>query len=659
MEPTASAAGSRVRPVIASPPLGSSPTSTAVAPGAFRQHTRIVLLGALCLGLVILPAAIPAWAGSPAAFTEEATARGITYVMQDYPQGYGYLGFGAGFADLDADGDPDVVVVGAADGGVGIFENDGAGNFTDRSATHGIPALPQGSGWVAFDYDGDRDLDLYFTQVGEANVLARNLGGFLFEDVTATALVGDAGAGKGPAVADFDGDGWLDLYVPNYNGIVSGTEDLDNKLYRNLGNGTFEDVSETQTVDDEGKGFQAVWMDYDVDGRIDLYLSNDRGHFPANPTNQLWRNVEGQLTNVSVGSGADVGLFSMGLACGDLDGNGYPDFYCTNVAVTEGVGPGLNPLLLNQGDGTFEESSESAGVDHYITSWGAIFFDYDNDGRLDLYVNNMLEANSLYDCDGFPCVDRAGALLVGGGSAGSPTNASFSSAVADVDADGDLDLLLNDLGRNVELFINHEGAQRHWLGLRVEGLEGNLHAVGARVTIEAGGSQQIREILAGGNGYLGQNELVLSIGLDTSKTADTVEVVWPGGEPSRQLSNLPADWRWTVYPPEALGDADWDGDVDLEDFWAFEDCFEATFEPGCEVMDFDGDSDVTVEDFDAFLSVYSAPIEDCNGNEQPDLEEILLGLEVDADGDGVLDVCELIFSDSFETGTTENWIVSE
>ena len=594
-----------------------------------------------CCALAVAAAvAVCASAGPITPSVDEAVQRGVVYQVGPYPQVFGLVGFGVGFADLDADGDPDIILLGAGNqfpGGsyIGIFENDGTGNFTDRSVGNGIPALGDPSGFAAGDIDGDGLPELYITQLTLPNVLVHNDGGFHFTDISAAAGVDDDGPGMGACFGDFNGDTLLDLYLCNYNGAVQGTEDKDNKLFLNLGNGVFQDVSVAQTVDDHGYGFQAVWFDYDLDGDVDLYLSNDRGHLkPLFRSNQLWRNDGGQLTNVSVGSGANGALFSMGIACGDFNNDGRPDLYVTNLASYK---DGFNPLYLNTGGSpTFVESSVLAGVDHWITSWGAIFYDFDNNGVNDLYVNNMFLNNSLYVSDGsFPCIEV-------GAAAGVVANAgvSFSSAVADVDNDGDLDLLMNNLGANVQLFINYTGEQNQWAKFRFVGLGENVLGVGGRIVTQVGSRLQLHEVLAGGNGYLGQNDLVLHVGLDDAVQVDQIDVTWPGGTPTRTLTSLPAGETWALYPPSRLGDADGGGSVTLADFLVFAACFDGGFQPGCEMMDFDGNSVIDLDDYDAFTAVYTDTLYDCDGNMLVDLLEMLLDPGLDQDGTGVLDICE-------------------
>ncbi len=582
-------------------------------------------------------------------YTEEASARGLNYVMQDLEDNQGHLGFGCGFADLDNDGDPDAIIMGAVDGHVGIFENNGSGNFTDRSQAGGIPSLSQATGFVAFDYDGDGDIDLYFTQIGVANVLARNDGDFKFTNVASQAGVADLGDGESASAADFDGDGWLDLYVCNYTGLTNGTK---NKLYKNLGNGTFQDVSVNQTVDDHGFSFQSVWFDYDRDGDVDLYLSNDRAVIhPPFRGNQLWRNDNGKLVNVSIGSGADLRLYSMGIAAGDLDGNGFPDIYVTNIEFYE---EGWNPLLLNQGNGIFVQSCFEAGVCDFITSWGSIFFDFDNDSYMDLYVNNMFEPNVLYKCSGeFPCQEVArsanvaavrenpfDSLSIDDNPLPSSEQESFSSAVADVDNDGDMDLLVNNLSGNVHLLINHEGEKRNWIRYKMIGQNNNKFAVGGNIDTRTGNKWQYREIYAGGNSYLGMNEYTIHVGLDNGSVVDEAQASWPGGATKRTLTSLPTNRTWTIYPPELLGDADLNGAVNLSDFVVLSNCSQnPSFQPGCEIVDLNGDSTVDINDLNAFLNEFDDIAQDCNNNSIIDMREIFSNKSLDQNSDGILDEC--------------------
>ena len=583
---------------------------------------------ALAVTLAGLAAAVSR-AGTPVPFTEEAQARGIDYLVQPMAPTDGF-GRGVAFVDLDNDGDPDLVVLGRSDGVVGVFENDGSGFFTDRSLGTGIPAVIAPSGITAADYDADGDLDLYISCFLEPNVLLRNDGGFVFTDVTTATFVGDAGAGTGCAWADYDGDGRLDLYLPNYT--YSTLPGLLNRLYRNNGKGGFVDMAKGLGLDDNGLGFQAIFFDYDRDGDADLYLSNDKaiGCLPDLIPNRLWENVGGAFIDVTDESGTAACIDSMGVAVGDFDGNGFQDLYCTNT-------PLGNPLFLNQGDGTFLEFSGPAGVASYAVGWGAIFFDYDNDGYQELYVCNMDAPNRLYDHDGtWPAEDVAPALAVG------DPGISFCVAMADVDRDGDLDLVLQNAGANIRLLINHEGERRRWMSFDVRGVGANRFAVGAEVVVCAGTVEYLREVFAG-TSYKSQDEMPLHVGVNDALFADQVDVKWPGGV-TRTLTNLPTNVRWTLYHPDLLGDGDGDGDVELDDFVAFVSCFSTpgpgNLQPGCEMMDFDGDGDVDLDDFDLFLAVYQGPLDDCNGNGVLDLTDILLGTSPDQNNNGIPDECE-------------------
>lgn len=557
-------------------------------------------------------------------FTEEAIQRGVNYVTDQVFQ----FGEGTCFADLDGDGDPDLIAIGRADGVVGVFENDGNGHFTDHSATTGAPLAPKAKGVIAGDYDNDGDLDIYISQGFDwlwdpdllaPNLLLRNEGGFIFTDVSAEAGVADDGPGYGCAWADYDLDGYLDLYVSN--------RFLPNLLYHNLGDGTFEDVAVDLGVDRaDDPTYQSVFFDFDHDHDPDLYVANDKADC-ALYSNHLFENVGGTFVDITESSGTQACVWAMCIAVGDFSDNGHQDMYITNLAI------GGNALLINEGDGTFTHQEVAAGVESNTTGWGAVFFDYDNDTHLDLYVCNSVFTNRLYRHEGaWPCVNTAAEMGV------ADPGPSYSVSTADLDNDGDLDFALMNTNLPLKLYINHEGEQSNWVKFKVVG-EGIMHyAVGAAVRIRTGSLWQIREVIAGSN-YLSQNELTVHFGVDAADVIDVVEVVWSGGN-SRTLSSLAANTTWTLIPHGKLGDADADGDQDLNDFVVLAGCYDTVVIPGCEVMDFDGNGTIEFPDFEAFMMGFDGEPADCNDNEVIDMQEILLNPGLDANGDGQLDDCE-------------------
>ncbi len=582
-----------------------------------KTASRAIPLVGRISGVATLLVAAPSLAGG-APYTEEAAARGVDFLTLQA----NFHGRGTAFADLDQDGDPDIAAVGGPGGAVGLFENDGTGWFTAR--TGALAPAPAAAGVIAGDYDSDGDLDLYVPIWGAANRLYRNDGDFMFTDVTDDAGVGHPGKATGCAWGDFDLDGRLDLYVANWDG--------PNLLYHNLGPGGFSEVATRLGVDaGTDPTFQATFVDYDRDGDADLYLATDRGMLceQLGFQNHLFRNDGGVFVEVTEIAGAEACVDAMSIGVGDFDGNRWPDLYCTNT-------PSGNALLMNQGDGTFLELAEPAGVAVYETGWGAVFYDHDNDGRLDLYVCNSTATNRLYvpGPAGWPCVDVSEAMNV------DTDTLAYTVAVADIDGDFDLDLLVQGGDDKLFLYVNHHQDAGHAVRLRVVGTGGNTAGLGAVIDARVGEVWQMREVIAGSN-FKNQNELVQHIGLGDATAVDELVVDWPGGV-SRTLTSLGAGRTWTLYPPERLGDSDGDGDRDQWDFTAFLACYDAdAFEPGCEVMDFDGDADVDADDFAAFVDAYDAPDPDCNDNRQIDIVELFETPDtVDSNDNGVLDACE-------------------
>jgi hypothetical protein len=544
-------------------------------------------------GMIVLSALIgPAGAGSPIGMTpctEEAVARGIVYFTPFSETS----GRGMAFVDLDDDGDADLVALGRVDGVIGVWENDGTGNFTDRSATSNIPIITKACGVSAADYDRDGDLDLYISAYTDVNFLLRNDGGFVFTDVAARAGVRDPSSSFGTGWADYDNDGWIDLYVAN--------RPTENRLYRNLGDGTFVDVAVALGVDrGNDPSFQGTFFDYDRDGDPDLYIANDKGYSceTTDWRNRIFENTGGAFTDVTGDLDAGACIAAMCIALGDIDGNGYQDIYCTNL-------PFGNVLQLNYGAGTpFVDVADQYGVVAHELGWGSAFLDLDNDTQLDLYVCQANTGNHLYHNQNGDACQEIGAVM----NVASPLR-SFCVATADIDLDGDVDLITQDEASLLKLYINHEGSQHDWIRFDVVGQGVDRFAIGAMIDVTLGEKTLIREVIAGNN-YKSQNELVQSIGLgDGVETIDRVDVMWPGGT-MRSIAGLPAGATWRLLPPDKLGDSNGDGDIDIDDLIAVINAFNpapSSLKPGQEALDLNGNSSIDLDDLLEIIRLLTMP----------------------------------------------------
>lgn len=264
-----------------------------------------------------------------------------------------------------------------------------------------------------------------------------------------------------------------------------------------------------------------------------------------------------------------------------------------------------------------------------------MFFDYDNDGYLDLYVCNVVANNRLYRHEGaWPAEDVSEALGVSLGGD------SYTVATADIDDDGDVDLIIQNSDEPLRLYVNQENGRRSWVKFDVLGQGPARYAIGAIVKVRTAGTWRMREVIAGSN-FMAQNELPVHFGLGDAKGVDEIRITWPGGD-TRTLHDLATNRFWTLYPIDKLGDGDNDGDKDIDDFFVFAGCFETPLEPGCEMMDFCGNGEVAADDFEGFLEVYQGELLDCNNNGILDLEEILLNADLDLNGDGNLDSCDCV-----------------
>lgn len=508
----------------------------------------------LCLATVVLGLVTSTARAQIAAFTEEAVARGVNYVTD-----FGSIapwGFGLSLVDLDSDGDPDLITTGGSDQMIGIYENDGTGYFTERTYTAGLGPVVNCTSVVSFDCDGDGDLDLYAVCWNATNRLFRNVGSFGFVNITAGSGLADSGLGTGSCAGDYDGDGDMDIYLTNHTGISGST--IPNRLFRNNGNDTFTDVAPSLGVDVMFSTFQTVMTDIDRDGDIDIYVSNGKGGAPSYRENNLYENDgTGVFIDRTFTAGTAAYIDSMGVAVGDINADGYMDLYCTNV-------PFGNPLFINNQDGTFSEQSIPTGTASYRFGWGTQFLDFDNDTHLDLHVCNWNTGDRLYRSTGtWPLDDVADGL--GLGIEGNST----CSAVADIDGDGDLDFVVHKIDSPVELYVNHEGEERHWLKVKLESDTGNRLAIGATIDVMFNGMSRTREIRAG-DSYKSQNPAVQHFGLGDATVVDEIRVIWPGGLVMTYPS-VAADQTITLSPtgmietPFIRGDANGDLVVDVSD----------------------------------------------------------------------------------------------
>lgn len=581
-----------------------------------------------------------------APFTNEAASRGLNYLVAAYGAGPGVLGSGLCTADLDGDGETDIVAMGKASGIIGVFRNLGDGIFSLQVS--GVMPLPLGSAVAAGDYDSDGDLDLVFSQMGGAPRLCRQDAPFVFTDVTQSASLTGNHAGRSIAWVDADGDGRLDILMACYSGYTSELENSTTRLWRNQGDGTFSDVTVVSGLGASMKTFVACAFDFDHDGDADLYFSNDRGHLgPDYLGNRLYRNDGGVFTDASIGCGANPGYYSMGVGLGDLDENGLMDLMTTNIATADQPLGAINPLFMATEIGVFEESSVDWGIVPSIaneTGWAVNFFDANNDCRLDVFLCNQFTPDRFFVQGLSPTMQE----MAHGANLAGPSGVTFCSVIADVDGDGGLDILSNHSSGNIRLMMNNEAIRRSWLALRVRGEGRNRDAVGARLRIDAGGHSMIRQVLAGGTGYLGMNDLVVHAGCGDAAVA-RVQVWWPNSSISRTVDNLPTSKRWSIYPPSALGDGDQDGDADAEDLARFELCAAANaLTAGCEMFDFDGDSDLDQVDLKALnarIAHNACDLDDDGVVSASDLAILLAnwgnGSSGDVDGSGLVDAADL------------------
>lgn len=488
-------------------------------------------------------------------------------------------GPGVAFFDYDNDGDQDLYLVNGGDmvrgrqgAANGLYVNDN-GRFTDRAAAAKAQGQSYGMGVLAGDYDGDGDQDLYLSAWGPDQLLAQGADG-VFEDVTAASGLGNPDWGMSALYLDYDRDGDLDLFVANYVHFRLGEQpwcgraDLDlrfycdprqfdpslDRLYRNDGEGGFSEVGPEIGIDQTGNGLGAISADFDEDGWPDLYVANDL------TANLLYMNrqgrfaEEGLLAGVAFSNDGAVQA-GMGVDAGDYDGDGDEDLFVTNYQLEN------NNLYRNDGDFFYDYSGEAGIAKRSLDylGWGALFFDADNDGLLDLFVANGHVHDNIGQYDALVTYPQKAQLFSYSGAgrfterteeAGPAFAASYvgrGAAWADYDEDGDVDLALTCLGGAAALLRNDTPQTGHWLQLRLGGQGGNANGIGARVLATIGGRRSLHTIRAG-SGFLSTSQKAVHLGLGAATQVDRLEIRWPSGR-VQILKNVAAGQRLLIEEP--------------------------------------------------------------------------------------------------------------
>jgi len=516
-------------------------------------------------------------------FTDVTAQAGIKFVHNSGRAGKKFLPetLGSGVAWIDADGDgwPDLLFINSKDWTPrgrkslpALYRNNHDGTFTDITAGSGLDVEMYGVGVAIGDYDNDGLDDVYITAL-EGDRLFHNEGHGKFRDVTKAAGIQNASFGTSAAWFDYDRDGKLDLFVANYvqwtpKGDLPCSLDgstrsyctpesykgTSSKLFHNLGNGKFEDVSQKAGIGDPtSKSLGVTVLDYNNDGWPDLFVSNDT------QPNKLYRNnrngtftEEGMAAGVAFGEDG-VARGAMGVDSGDYDRSGRPHLLVGNFS-NQMLG-----LYHNEGTGLFVDEAPSSTVGRaslLSLAFGVFFFDYDLDGYLDILAANghieeeigrvqpkvqYAEPPLLFRNLGQRRFENVTAQM---GAGFNRPIVARGAAYADYDRDGDLDVVITTNHGPAYLFRNDGGNRNHWLTVRLVGRKSNRDGIGAIVRVTSKSGTQ-RNMVRSGSSYCSQSDLALTFGLGQDPDVQSVEIDWPSGV-QQKLGRLAANQFVTI-----------------------------------------------------------------------------------------------------------------
>jgi hypothetical protein len=548
------------------------PTSeTAEAPSQTQFATSAPAPVQPTVATIAQPASEKPRPSGPIEFVDVTAQVGIHFKHNSGAFGKKYLpetmGSGVCFLDHDNDGWQDIFFVNSMDwpehktgkSYPALYHNNHDGTFTDVTREAGLAIESYGLGCAVGDYDNDGFEDLYLTTVG-SNHLFHNLGNGKFADVTAKAGVASPGFSASAMWFDYDNDGKLDLFVTHY--IEWSVEkdqycSLDNKnksyctpqtykgessrLYHNKGNGVFEDVTKRAgLLDPSSKALGVALLDYDNDGWMDLFVTND-----TEPNKLYHNNHDGTFTDVGVNVGvafSDSGRVraGMGTDAADIDGSGFPSVVIGNFT-NESMA-----LYRSDGSGLFTDESVSSGISQMTTqslTFGCFFMDYDLDGFLDIVAANghvsddiavvqptlrYAQPAGVYRNIGNRKFEDVSGKL---GRAIQKAVVARGLAYADFDNDGDLDLVITANNGPARLLRNENANQNDVLRVKLIGTRSNRDAIGAKVTLSTGSGTTLTRMVKGGSSYLSQSELPLTFGLGKPGNPKSLrlQIVWPSG----------------------------------------------------------------------------------------------------------------------------------
>jgi enediyne biosynthesis protein E4 len=547
-----------------------------------RTRTRGLIAGSATLACACIFAATTTAPVPPIRFREIAAAAGLSFVLENHPTEHKHMietmPGGIAVFDYDGDGRPDIYFTNGADIPSlektdpkywnRLYHNEGDWKFRDVTEQAGVAGAGYSMGAAVGDYDNDGHPDLFVAGVNR-NTLYRNLGNGRFEDVTAKAGIPSGQWAVAAGWFDYDRDGKLDLWIVHYAKWSTADDrfcgdaargiriychpkyftGLANSLFRNRGDGTFEDVTaKTGLARFPARGMSVAFADYDGDGWPDVFVTND------NQPNSLFRNLgNGTFEEVALLAGAalrDDGkpVASMGAEFKDYDNDGRPDILFTALAGE------TFPLFRNAGKGNFNDATLKSRVGPLTlphSGWGLGLFDFNNDGWKDIFsanshVNDRVEAfeSAVYKEANSILANSSGVFQDVSAEAGlTLAKAHRGAAFADFDGDGRIDAVVSSLGAPAELWQNVSPEPRHWLIVRLRGTRSNRDGIGAKIRIGTQYAEVTTTV-----GYASSSAAGAHFGLDTATRIPKIEIWWPGGT-TQTLRDIRTDQVLTVTEP--------------------------------------------------------------------------------------------------------------